>query len=72
MLVVAVTGLAVLCAELLGVAVGSEDAEIARDHWATEAHIRATGLTWTFLRMNLYMDFINLFMFLLQFLGNRE
>lgn len=31
---------------------------LARDHWATEQHIRATGLTWTFLRMNLYMDFI--------------
>jgi NAD(P)H dehydrogenase (quinone) len=31
---------------------------LARDHWATEEHIRATGLTWTFLRMNLYMDFI--------------
>ena len=30
----------------------------ARDHWATEQHIRATGLPWTFLRMNLYMDFI--------------
>jgi NAD(P)H dehydrogenase (quinone) len=31
---------------------------LARDHWATEEHIRATGLHWTFLRMNLYMDFI--------------
>ena len=31
---------------------------LARDHWATEEHIRATGMTWTFLRMNLYMDFI--------------
>jgi uncharacterized protein YbjT (DUF2867 family) len=31
---------------------------LARDHWATEEHIRATGLAWTFLRMNLYMDFI--------------
>jgi NAD(P)H dehydrogenase (quinone) len=31
---------------------------LARDHWATEEHIRATGLTWTFLRMSLYMDFI--------------
>jgi NAD(P)H dehydrogenase (quinone) len=31
---------------------------LARDHWATEEHIRATGLRWTFLRMNLYMDFI--------------
>ena len=31
---------------------------LARDHWATEEHIRATGLRWTFLRKNLYMDFI--------------
>ena len=31
---------------------------LARDHWATEQHIRATGVAWTFLRMNLYMDFI--------------
>ena len=31
---------------------------LARDHFATEQHIRATGLPWTFLRMNLYMDFV--------------
>jgi NAD(P)H dehydrogenase (quinone) len=31
---------------------------LARDHWHTEEHIRATGVPWTFLRMNLYMDFI--------------
>jgi uncharacterized protein YbjT (DUF2867 family) len=31
---------------------------LARDHWATEQHIRTTSLRWTFLRMNLYMDFI--------------
>jgi NAD(P)H dehydrogenase (quinone) len=31
---------------------------LGRDHWHTEEHIRATGLPWTFLRMNLYMDFI--------------
>src|SRR4051794_3945881 len=31
---------------------------LARDHWATEEHIRAGGLAWTFLRMNLYLDFI--------------
>ena len=31
---------------------------LAHDHWATEEHVRATGLEWTFLRMNLYMDFI--------------
>jgi NAD(P)H dehydrogenase (quinone) len=31
---------------------------LGRDHWHTEEHLRATGLPWTFLRMNLYMDFI--------------
>jgi NAD(P)H dehydrogenase (quinone) len=31
---------------------------LARDRWATEQHIRATGLNWTFLRMNLYVDFV--------------
>ena len=31
---------------------------LARDHWHTEQHVRATGLPWTFLRMNLYMDFV--------------
>jgi uncharacterized protein YbjT (DUF2867 family) len=31
---------------------------LGRDHWQTEEHVRATGLPWTFLRMNLYMDFI--------------
>lgn len=31
---------------------------LARDHWHTEQHVRATGLPWTFLRMNVYMDFI--------------
>jgi uncharacterized protein YbjT (DUF2867 family) len=30
---------------------------LARDHWATEQHIRASGVQWTFLRDNLYMDF---------------
>jgi NAD(P)H dehydrogenase (quinone) len=30
---------------------------LARDHWATEEHIRASGLQWTFLRDNLYLDF---------------
>jgi len=38
----------------------AEDATftLARDHWHTEQHIRATAVPWTFLRMNLYMDFI--------------
>ncbi|MEH1127286.1 SDR family oxidoreductase [Micromonospora sp. CPCC 206061] len=31
---------------------------LARDHWATEQHIRASGLAFTFLRDNLYMDFV--------------
>jgi uncharacterized protein YbjT (DUF2867 family) len=31
---------------------------LARDHWATEERIRATGLRWTFLRMSLYIDFV--------------
>ena len=31
---------------------------LARDHWATEEHLRASGGTWTFLRMNFYMDFM--------------
>ena len=31
---------------------------LARHHWATEEHIRAQPVAWTFLRMNLYMDFI--------------
>jgi len=31
---------------------------LARDHWATEQHLRASGLTWTFLRDNLYADFL--------------
>jgi NAD(P)H dehydrogenase (quinone) len=29
-----------------------------REHWVTEEHIRDTGVPWTFLRRNLYMDFI--------------
>jgi NAD(P)H dehydrogenase (quinone) len=31
---------------------------LARDHWVTEEHIRAGGGAFTFLRMNIYMDFI--------------
>jgi uncharacterized protein YbjT (DUF2867 family) len=31
---------------------------LARDHWHTEQHLAASGLAWTFLRMNLYMDFV--------------
>jgi NAD(P)H dehydrogenase (quinone) len=33
---------------------------LARDHWATEQHIRASGLRFTFLRDNLYADFFPL------------
>jgi NAD(P)H dehydrogenase (quinone) len=31
---------------------------LARDHWATEQHIRDSGLAYTFLRDNLYADFL--------------
>jgi NAD(P)H dehydrogenase (quinone) len=31
---------------------------LARDHWATEEHIRAAGPVFTFLRMSLYLDFV--------------
>jgi NAD(P)H dehydrogenase (quinone) len=30
----------------------------ARDHWHTEQHLRSTGIDFTFLRDNLYLDFI--------------
>ncbi|MUK02493.1 NAD(P)H-binding protein [Vibrio cholerae] len=29
---------------------------LARDHFRTEEHIRASGMTWTFLRNNFYLD----------------
>jgi NAD(P)H dehydrogenase (quinone) len=32
----------------------------ARDHFHTEEHIKASGVAWTFLRHNLYIDFIPL------------
>jgi NAD(P)H dehydrogenase (quinone) len=32
-----------------------------RDHWATEEHIRAGGLSFTFVRMSLYLDFVPAF-----------
>jgi uncharacterized protein YbjT (DUF2867 family) len=31
---------------------------LARDHWATEQHIRASGMRYTFLRDNIYADFL--------------
>jgi len=31
---------------------------LGRHHWATEEHVRATGVPFTFLRMNLYLDFL--------------
>jgi uncharacterized protein YbjT (DUF2867 family) len=31
---------------------------LARDHWATEEHIRASGMRHTFLRDNMYADFM--------------
>lgn len=33
---------------------------LARDHWATEQHVRASGMTATFLRDSLYADFLPL------------
>lgn len=33
---------------------------LARDHWATEEHLRAAGPAWTMLRDNLYADFLPL------------
>jgi uncharacterized protein YbjT (DUF2867 family) len=30
---------------------------LARDHYGTEEHIKASGMDWTFLRDNLYLDF---------------
>jgi NAD(P)H dehydrogenase (quinone) len=34
---------------------------LGRDHWATEEHIRAAGLSYTFLRDNFYLDVLPLF-----------
>lgn len=34
---------------------------LGRDHWATEQHIRASGMAFTFLRDNLYLDVLPLF-----------
>lgn len=34
---------------------------LGRDHFATEEHIRASGMTWTFLRDNFYADVFELF-----------
>ncbi|PHP52011.1 SDR family oxidoreductase [Actinomyces ruminis] len=31
---------------------------LARTHWATEEHLRASGMAWTFLRDSFYADFI--------------
>ncbi len=31
---------------------------LVRDHWATEEHIRAAGVPFSFPRMNLYLDFV--------------
>ncbi|BEP13067.1 SDR family oxidoreductase [Acidothermaceae bacterium B102] len=33
---------------------------LGRDHWATEEHIKASGIPYTFLRDNLYADFLQL------------
>ncbi|MBS3179446.1 MULTISPECIES: SDR family oxidoreductase [unclassified Pseudoclavibacter] len=34
---------------------------LARDHFATEEHLKASGMTWTFLRDNFYMDVMTMF-----------
>lgn len=34
---------------------------LGRDHFATEERIRASGMQWTFLRDNLYLDFVKFF-----------
>ena len=31
---------------------------LARDHWATEERLRASGMTWTMLRDSFYLDFL--------------
>jgi uncharacterized protein YbjT (DUF2867 family) len=31
---------------------------LGRDHWATEEHLRASGMSWTFLQDNFYLDFV--------------
>jgi uncharacterized protein YbjT (DUF2867 family) len=33
---------------------------LARDHWATEEHIRSSGIAYTILRDNIYIDFLPL------------
>jgi NAD(P)H dehydrogenase (quinone) len=32
-----------------------------RDHWNTEQHIESTGVDWTFLRDNIYVDYVPFF-----------
>jgi uncharacterized protein YbjT (DUF2867 family) len=32
---------------------------LARDHWATEEHLKASAMAWTFLRDNLYLEFVH-------------
>ncbi|PWD51029.1 NAD(P)-dependent oxidoreductase [Serinibacter arcticus] len=33
---------------------------LGRDHWATEEHLRASGMAWTMLRDSFYLDFLPL------------
>jgi NAD(P)H dehydrogenase (quinone) len=37
---------------------GDSSFTLGREHFATEDHIRASGIAWVFTRMNLYMDFV--------------
>lgn len=41
----------------------SEDAvfTLGRDHWATEEHLKASGMSWTFLRDSFYADIMEMF-----------
>lgn len=41
-------------------AAGDSTFSLGRDHWATEQHLRVSGMSWTFLRDNLYADFLPL------------
>jgi len=34
---------------------------LARDHWATEEHIKASGVAWTFLRDSFYLDVLPMY-----------
>jgi len=37
---------------------GGAASAVTRDHFATEEHIKASGMSWTFLRDSFYIDFM--------------